>query len=168
MIWVILVLSILLIAMIWLLIAPITLFVDTLEDVYYMKVKGICKISLNTAKKPITIDIILPIGKFTVSSFSKRKRSEKEAQKKKTTRKSFKVIFSFVSDLIKSFELVKMSLNMDTADYVCNAQLVPVFHFLSGKNRAFLVNFNGITSFKLILKNRLIRIIKPAIKVAWS
>ncbi|MEO9804936.1 MAG: hypothetical protein ABJF04_16890 [Reichenbachiella sp.] len=168
MIWVILVLSILLGVVIWLLFTPITLFIDTLESIYYIKVKGVCKISLNTAQEPISIDINLPIRKFTISSFERRKKYKKETQKGKKAPKSFKAIYQFVNDLIKSFELVKMSLNVDTTDFARNAQLVPVFHFLSGKNRSFSINFDGHTYFQLILKNRLIRILRPAIAVAMK
>lgn len=167
MIWVIAVLSVLLAVMIWLLFTPIIICIDTHANAYYFKMKGVCKISLNTGKTPIVMDIETPIRKISFTPFEKKK-SGKKTRRKTTKRKSSQAIFKFIVGLIKSFELIKMNLNLDTDDYIRNAQLIPVFLFLNGKNRTFSINFDGNTNFQMTLKNRLIKMLKPAIIVTTS
>jgi len=168
MIWVVAVLSILLVLLIWILFTPITICIDTLSSEYYINAKGICKVSLNTTKTPIAIDINIPMKKFSFSPLEKKKKTQKKTQNKNKTRtrsKSIKGIAKFIAALIQSFELIKLRFNVDTQDYALNAQLVPIFQFLSGKNRSFSTNFNGNTTFQLTLRNRLIRMVKPVIQV---
>jgi len=168
MIWIITALAILLILIIWILFTPIIICIDTLKNEYYIDAKGMCKVSLNTTKIPMVIDIRMPLKKFSFSPLEKKKKDQKKTQNKhkaRTRSKSIKGIVKFIAAFIKSFELIKLRFNIDTQDYALNAQLVPIFQFLSGKNRFFSTNFNGNTTFQLTLRNQLIRMVKPVIQV---
>jgi len=69
-----------------------------------------------------------------------------------------------IFNVLKSFKVKELMLDIDTEDYIWNAYLHPAFYFLSGKNRMLRVNYVGRISARIIVHNRLISILYAFIK----
>ena len=65
--------------------------------------------------------------------------------------------------LVRSFEVKRFSLDIDTGHCITNARLYPVFAFLDFWVGNYRVNFMGRNSIDLHLQNRPYRIIKSFI-----
>ena len=62
-------------------------------------------------------------------------------------------------EILKTFQVEKLEINIDSDDYVLNAYLFPVFQFLGYKyNRKLSINFLGVNQIEIRLKNRLIKL----------
>ena len=99
--------------------------------------------------------------KFKPTKEIEKGKQKKERKSKKTGARWARRKFI---PLWHSFKLKELKLNLDTDDYCKNAYLFPLFHFLSnGKNRQLGINFNGESELRLIIENRIIRMIKAMI-----
>jgi hypothetical protein len=58
-------------------------------------------------------------------------------------------------DVMHSFRIRRMRLNIDTDDFMLNVQLVPVFSAINSQNIRMQVNFEGNASLLLDLRTRL-------------
>ena len=63
-------------------------------------------------------------------------------------------------EILRTFKVEKLELNIDTDDYILNAYLFPLFHFLGSKyNRPLSTNFTGLNRIEVILTNRLAKLL---------
>ena len=58
-------------------------------------------------------------------------------------------------DLIRSFRIRNLHLDLDTEDFILNAWLIPVFSIINNENIRMRVNFEGSSSLALDLRTRL-------------
>lgn len=90
------------------------------------------------------------------------KRSKKVPKRTyKRTRKS--IGFKRILGVLKSFQVKEIFVNIDTGDFVLNAQLYPLCMFLNYHIGQFSINFEGKNQIKLQLRNRPIYLIKAII-----
>lgn len=155
-----------LLLLVYLLLAPLVLHIDTAKNQYYLQYKGLAKATiLNDEKEVIKIRLnalftsfnFYPLRK-TKASGSKRETKEKEARKRKSLM-SLKTGFR----LLKSFTIKKFLIDIDTGDCISNAKLYPFFAFLNYRFGGFNINYEGRTQLILRMQNRPVNLIKSFI-----
>ncbi|MBT8272629.1 MAG: hypothetical protein KJO77_02410 [Bacteroidia bacterium] len=158
--------SLFLILVIYLLIAPIHLYVDTQNNSYFIQQKGIVKASFETDKEEI-FKLKMKVLFFKFFIYPLKKSAPKKFKKKDqlVPSKKQKQGFGFKKGLrlIKTFKVKTLLLNIDTGDCIKNAKLYPVFALLNYKYGGFNINFDGHNRLVLHMQNRPISIIKSFI-----
>ena len=66
--------------------------------------------------------------------------------------------------VMKTFQLEILKVDMDTDNYVLNAQLIPFFVWISNDKIRLSVNFEGKASLYLLITNRLVKIVPVVIR----
>ncbi|WP_420601112.1 hypothetical protein [Flagellimonas sp.] len=161
MMWWILLLTLLVLFGIYLLFAPLVLFIDTKDNTYFLKLKGLAKASFEPDKLEfIKIKLRIAFMNFDFYPLRKSHHSKKEKVGEKKLIKKRNIGIKQITALLKSFKLEKLYLNLDTGDFVLNAKLYPIFHFLDYRVGRFNINFQGNNRMVLMARNRPINIIK--------
>ncbi|WP_298493687.1 hypothetical protein [uncultured Algibacter sp.] len=150
-----------------LLLVPITICIDTISNLYYIKLQGLFKANLEqheTELFRIKLKIlfikyyIYPLKKGTVN---KPNKAKKIAVKKYNKRSVFLRLFR----VLRTFKTKYFYMNIDTGNCITNAKLYPIIALLNYKGGHYNVNFQGQNQLVLILKNRPINIIKSIINL---
>lgn len=155
-------LSVFIAVIIYLLFVPIILVIDTANQEYYIKIKGVAK-AIVTGDEEHFIKIKLRVFflNFDFYPFLKKSSSKKNSKAINTHRKKSKVFnLKIVLRVVSSFRIQKCYLDIDTGDCIQNAKLYPVLGFLNMTKGVFSVNFEGKNSLLLYVENRTIRLIK--------
>lgn len=153
----------------WLLLAPIRLILDSNNEVYYLQWYGIAKAGLVMLPDDLVIRLRVFFWKkqfsvFEIKPSGKKKKSIENIPKKKSKQKTnFKTWKRRGITILKSFKVKIFRLNLDTDDFVHNSYLFPIFHLLNAENRRFQINYKGDLELLLVVENRLINIIKAFI-----
>ena len=126
-----------------LLFAPIQLYVNTDTSEYYIRVVGLAKASLEPDNREL-LRVRLKTLFFEHSFYPLRKKMMKKGKpaKQKTKRKR-KIRFKNFVRLLRSFEVRRFLLDIDTGDYVFNAKMYPIFMLLNRYVASFHINFQG-------------------------
>jgi hypothetical protein len=159
------VLLVLLALLFYLLLAPISLFIDTSTNSYYIQQKGIVKASIMGDKKEV-FNVKLNVFFLKFYFYPLREKKGKSKPKIRTKNKSKKRKFlSFKArlKLLKSFKVKKFLMDVDTGDCIINAKLYPVFALLNYKIGGFNINFQNRNQLVLYIQVRPIQIIKSFI-----
>ncbi|TYP98990.1 hypothetical protein C7447_102308 [Tenacibaculum adriaticum] len=152
----------------YLLFVPIALFIDTTTNQYFVEIQGLVKVSLESHKEEI-LRIKLKVFFFTFyfnPLKSKHFKKEKVTIKIKPKKKRKSANISNFFKLLRSFKVKQFWLNIDTGNYVLNAQLYPLVAFLNYYKEGCLnINFQDKNELVLEVENRPIRIIKSFINI---
>tara|TARA_R110001583_G_scaffold17310_5_gene70163 strand:- start:10141 stop:10641 length:501 start_codon:yes stop_codon:yes gene_type:complete len=158
-------LALFLLLVVYLLLVPINLVINTNTNEYYLQLKGLMKASIKPDEKKL-IKIKLKIFFLTYYYYplmykvtNKKKKLEGEQKKKGKMKVRFKTILK----LLKSFKVKKLLVEIDTGDCILNAKLYPVFGFLNYSTGNFIINFEGRNQMVFLLQNRPLNIIKSFI-----
>ncbi len=169
MVWII-VLMVLLLALTYLLLAPIVLHIDTATDQYYVNLKGLAKATLIKEEKEflkVKLTVLFmnfnfyPLRKIGSSTSSEKKQKKKLRARGRKKKRSMSVRTAF--RLLKSFKVKKFLIDIDTGDYVMNAKLYPIFTYLDHRFGGFYINFKGHNRLLIHMYNRPITLIKSFI-----
>lgn len=157
-------LSLFLLLVVYFLFLPIVLLIDTNSNQYYIHLKGLAKINIESDPKEL---LKLKLHVFFINYYiyplrTRTSSKKKTAQRKKTKNK---LRLGTILKLIKSFKVKKLKINMDTGNCITNAKWYPVFYFLNYKFGGFNINFEEKNQLVLCLQNRPIRIIKSFINI---
>ncbi|TAI48435.1 hypothetical protein [Flagellimonas allohymeniacidonis] len=150
---------------VYLLFVPVILYIDTQNNSYFVRLKGLVKASVLADEEEI-IKVHFQMGLIHFNLYPLRKRSKKRKKKKEIKKveskpsKHFPLSYRKAKRLLKSFKLKKIYLDLDTGDFTLNAKLYPVFAFLNHYYGRFHINFQGKNRMVLCLQNRPINIIK--------
>lgn len=147
----------------YLLFMPIELFVDTAENEYYVRAKGLLKISVEgDANKLILLRLKLPFYNLNIYPLKPNRKTQK---KKKVQRKNGRSNFNFKKGLrlIKSFKIKFFRLDLDTGNYLINAQLCSAYPLFGQFPGRININFEGRNELLLSLQNRPIYMIRSFI-----
>ena len=159
--------------LLWILFAPLIIRVDSDNQRYSLTLPGIIRASVVPDEElfhirlwvlfiPIKID---PVGK------SMQKADGESKSKKKKPRgylsKRMRARLMAMKEVWHSFRLKKLSLNLDTDDFILNSQLVPVFTTMNSRDVNLMVNYEGDISLFMILKNRMISLLWIGIKYLY-
>lgn len=151
---------------VYLLLVPIVLYVDTITDQYYLRLKGFAKATFEGNKEEL-IHVRLKVLFLNFSFYPLRTSSfkikkTKEAKVKKSQKK---IGYRNGIRLLKSFQIKRFLLNIDTGNCIANAKLYPLFAFLNYRIGGFNVNFEGKNQLVLHIQNRPIHIIKSFVNI---
>lgn len=142
------------------LLVPIDLFINTNTNQYYVQIRGFAKVSIEKDNVEI---IRIKLRMFFMNFYLYPLKYTGFKEKKKIDKKhKIKRKFGLKKGLqiFKSFKIKRFNLEIDTGDYTLNAKLYPVFVFLNYNVGHFKVNFEDRNQLVLHLQNRPINIIK--------
>ena len=162
MLWIIL--AILLLALlIYLLILPINIVLDSVNKQFFVSLGALARADVKEDNEYLLrIDLRTLFMRF---KFYPLKRRAVKKEKKKTSRKR-KIGWPQIKSLfriVRSFEVKEFYLDLDTGNYITNARLYPAFTFLNFWVGNYQINFAGRNNIAIHLQNRPYRIIKSFI-----
>jgi hypothetical protein len=111
---------------------------------------------------------IFGVSKIVVLKNNSTRKVKTIVANKKTNRASKKISIKRLKkilNVLRSFKIKKLSINVDTGDASLNGILFPIMILLSSKyKRQLAINFNGEEEFILIIENSIGRMIRAYIK----
>jgi hypothetical protein len=157
----------LIIFLLWILLVPVILYLDTPDNRYFVSLPGIIKASIVPSGELFLIQGRVFFFPFRFDPFKARKkkkvRKEKKIKKKKKSKKrSFSL--SLVRDLFRKISVRKFSLDIDTDDFMLNARLIPLFSLVNSENIQLSANFEGKASLVLDMRTRIGSLLMAFIK----
>ena len=161
--WVWVVLGVLLLVMVGLFFLPLQLYLNTIKNEYVVRLGHIAKAYLESDKKEIIRFRIRVLGYqfFLYPLKTKGSRKAIETPKKKVRKKNFKGKRIF--QLARAFKIHAFELNVDTGNYVTNAQLYPLLGFLNHHLARCRINYEGNNSLVMDIRSRPVTILKSII-----
>ncbi len=137
-------LTILLVLFLWIIFAPLHLVLDTGSQRYEIVQPGTFSFAFHPQRQHKFSMKIFGIG-FSIKPEQKpaTAKVEKPARTKRAFRRSPAAWRFLVVRSLRSIDLKKLVLDIDTGDVVTNAQLVPVVFFLSHGPLRLQTNFEG-------------------------
>jgi len=157
MIWVIL-LILFFSLLLWVLFGPVIIFLKTKTNRYQLILPGIFKAVVIPSDDLFYIKGWIFFIPYRFYPFKERKRkvrrtSEQSKGRKEVKKRSGKI--QIIPDLIRSFRIRKLHLDLDTEDSILNAWLIPVFSLVNTENIQMRVNFEEYSSLVLDLRTRM-------------
>ena len=153
--------------LIWLLITPIRLIIDSSQNKYLLQWIGLGRIALIATKEEWFFR--LKIGfwgkKISFQSIMNEWTKEdktKEDKKVPTTNKksSFFKSMKKVRQVLKSFNVKTFKVDIDTDNYYLNALLIPAFQLFHKDNQhRIAINFRNQNNVHVNIENRLVKVI---------
>ena len=157
MLWIIII-GLLILLLIYLLFARLFIRIDTGENQYYIYLKRVFKLYLEYDDVEI-LKLRLRMFHSNFNFYPLKRYKKKREKKKRRSSISSKQIYQ----LIKSFRVRDVTMDIDTGNCITNAKLFPVFTLLNYSVGNFNINFQGRNKLVLLIENRPIRIIKSFI-----
>lgn len=160
------ILSCFIIVFCWLIFTPITLFIDSYQDKYLLKMRGVgtAKLAVTNQNILVLIKIAWWTKKINLSAFEKAKPRKEKPTRKKRKKAKPKFPIAKVIELIKTFNVKRIRLDLDTDHYLLNAYLFPIFYFLNTPDRSVRINFMGSNECQLEVSNRIAKILLVLLK----
>ncbi len=150
----------------WLLLAPITVNVNTWNNDFSINWTGIARASLGLKERELLIRLRVFFWRrdFFPLRASPKKPGRKKPKPKKGGRSRWRP-FSMkrARKLMEAVHVRQFRFELDTGDYVSNAYLYPMAYFLSSPTRQLSVNFADRTNVQLQIEIRLIRVLRALI-----
>ncbi|HYW95275.1 MAG TPA: hypothetical protein VE870_06800 [Bacteroidales bacterium] len=147
----------------WILLAPLVLFIDSGNGTYYMELVSLAKARLVFDDDLFKIRMRIFFIHFNIDPFkpSKKKKEKEKKEKKKPAKKKKSIGGSmaagkkFITEMIRSFS-GDLRADIDTGNVITNAYLVPAFVFLNREGFRLRINYTGTNTIRASLQNRLI------------
>ena len=157
MIWYILI-SLFVALLLWLLLGPVIIFLNTDTNHYHIWLPGIFKVVMVPSPELFYLRgwiffVPYKYDPFKAKKSKKKKKPAKPVKKRRT--KNITGNIQTIMDAVRSFRIRKLFLDLDTDDFMLNAWLVPVFSHINTENIRMRVNFEGSSSLLLDLRLRL-------------
>lgn len=157
MIWYLL-LILLILFLVWLLLGPVVLLIDTDHNRYHLALPGIFKVAVVPTEELFHIRGWIFFWPFKFYPFRRRKRKPGKTARTPVKKRRFiksPVGIGTAMEAIRTIRIRRLELDLDTDDFILNAWLVPAFSLLNGGNTRLRVNFEGTSSLLLDLRFRL-------------
>jgi hypothetical protein len=157
MIWYILI-AIIVATLLWILFGPVVIFLNTDLDRYFLALPGIFKAAVVPADGLFHIRGWIFFIPFTYNPILRKKRKRGKRPEKEPAGVRPKKLTGGVrmaTEMVRSFRIRRLLLDIDTDDFVLNAWLVPLFSFVNYENIQMRVNFEGTASMHLEMRNRM-------------
>jgi hypothetical protein len=146
--------------------APIRLEIDTRADLYRVQWSRIASAAWLPEQGLDLVEVRIFFWKRKIAllqmSAQKGKKSMPKLEEKrgeKPAKKARRPGLRSVKKILKTFEVRRCHIALDTGDYVWNAWLFPVFWFLKSQKMRVWINFQGKNELSLLVQNRLGRIL---------
>ena len=164
---VLLLLALVILMVIGLLLIPLQLYINTSSKIYSARVGHLAKAYVEADTVEIIRIRMRVLGyQFFVYPLKKKKSARKKLKKKRKPKAPYKNLKKggqWVIRFLRSFKIKEFQLNVDTGDFVRNAQLYPIFGFINHYYLPCSINFQGVNTFVLDLRSRPWNIIKSFI-----
>ncbi|MFH0757042.1 MAG: hypothetical protein V2B15_07130 [Bacteroidota bacterium] len=155
--------SVLVLTLLWILLGPVIIYMDTRENRYQLGLPGIIKAAVVPAEEIFYIRGRLFFFPFHLHPFRpkrKKSRNTEGVEKKKRSRgkrRPFKLSGGMKpgKHILAAFRVRKLDLDVDTDDFMLNAWLVPAFTAVNSERVHMQVNFEGKASLMLDVRTRL-------------
>ena len=148
----------------WLLVAPLQLQIDTQANHYQLVWKSIGYGKLVMYPEKLGLKLKIFFWNLEWQLFPARRKKQRNPKsepptsrdKKKRRRPSVPI-----RAMLRTFEVKRLRLHIDTDDFIINSYLYPVFYFLNRnrEERDLRINYHGEALFQLIVENRLYRLL---------
>ncbi len=151
-----------LLVVLYVLLIPIILFIDTDTNEYYVQVKGLAKASL----EPIKVELLrvkLTVLFMTFYFYPLKYKWFKRNEKKQKSLNKQPINLNKIVRILKSFKVKRMLLKIDTGDPILNVKLYTIFSLLNYSAGNFSVNFKNKNQLALHIENRPIDMIRSFI-----
>jgi hypothetical protein len=162
------IISIILLLILWTIFAPLILKVNTSSGYYSMGIPGIFKIRLIMDEDLFHLRARIFFIPFSIHPF---RTVQRERKKEKTVTKRMKGNLAqrlkALKELLMSFRVKHLYLDIDTEDVLMNAYLVPVFLFMRTDRIQCCANYEERNLLILDLRNRLANFIWIGIKYLY-
>ena len=145
---------------------PIVILIDTTTNTYHLKL-GIATASIEGHEQEM-FRVKLRVMPFRLYFYPLRKwklAKRKKAIKKNVRRYKKRNRLKQSLRILRSFTLEKLHVDLDTGDYILNAQLYPAFTFINQFSGGVHVNFKGRRQVIIKVRNRPIHIIRSIINL---
>lgn len=174
--WILLgiVLSVLAGLLLWLLLVPFELEIDTTKGVFRFEWKTIARVLWLPEEGWDVVKVDAPFFHKKISSAaiksrrSPRRKVSPDAPKPAPKRLASKWAWRVVPAVLRSFQVRRCVLWLDTGDYVRNAWLYPVFGLLQNQRIRVVVNFLGKNDLSVLVQNSLGRMAWAALRAMFS
>ncbi|UCD59717.1 MAG: hypothetical protein JSV59_07390 [Flavobacteriaceae bacterium] len=155
----------LLLFMLYLLFVPLDIVINVTKNQYFVRIWGLAKVALEGHETEfIRLKLNTLFTRFYFYPLRKKKKEQKKKIGKKAgKRRNIQSFMKYGLQILKSFKVKKLLVDIDTGDCIENAKLYPAFAFLNYHAGTFQVNFEGKVNMELHLQNRPINIIKSFI-----
>lgn len=162
--WILLILVVLLI--VGLLVAPVELCINSSDQRYSLTYRGFFKAELIPDKKEVIAcrmqilgwpHIVYPLRKL-LEKKPQKENKEEQVEKKKTS--SWKPSWKQIRALFREIKVKELKIDLDTGNWVVNAQLYPVFYWMNRIKGEWQVNFEHRNAISLHLRTQPYRLIK--------
>lgn len=150
--------AILFLTLLWVLLGPIILFVDTEGNKYSVGLPGIFKVSVVPTEELFIIRGSVFFIPYRFNPFGrKRKKQRKAKEKTRAKKRSFKLTegLDLGKNILHAFRIRKLHMDIDTNDFTLNAWLIPAFSAVNSENIRLQANFEGRASVLLDLRTRI-------------
>lgn len=143
---------------IYLLFIPIIIFIDTETNEYSLEYKGIAKATIESDNEEI-VKIKLNVFFFNFYYYPLQYINTEQFK----TLKFKNLNINRMIEVIKTFKIKKLYINIDTYDCILNSKLYPISQFLKYYIGEININYLGKNRMMLQFKSRPIYIIKSII-----
>ncbi len=157
MIWYI-VISFMLAFLLWILLGPVILFLNTHTKRYFLGLPGIFKVAVVPSEALFHIRGWIFFIPYKYDPFQGKKEKGKEKPVRREWMRGLVKLrgsSQMLIDTTHAFRIRKLHLDLDTDDFMLNAWLVPVFSQVSSGHIRMRVNFEGTSSLILDVRTRL-------------
>ena len=173
MFWIILI-SVIIATLMWILLGPVILCINTENNRYFLSLPGILSTAVVPDNKLFHLRVWIFFIPFTIHPFRLKERKKKTVGKKansgsrisKKNKKPFDISrgMKMGQDVLKVVRVRTLRLDIDTDDFLLNSWLIPAFSALNTNNIQMQVNFEGNASFLLDVRTTLGSLIWTFIK----
>ena len=163
--------AIFLFTLLWIMLVPVIIFLNTGEGRYFITLPGIFKASVVQDDALFMIRGSVFFIPYRFHPFDRKNRNRKEKEEKSPRKKSsFKLRngMKMGRNMLHAFRIRKLYLNIDTDDFSLNAWLIPVFSAVNSENIRLKANFDGEASLLLDLRTSLGALLWAIIKTKYK
>jgi hypothetical protein len=161
--WALIIILIILFLLAGFLFSPIVFYIDTEENRYEIRQTPVFKFCLSLHGHQIIPGIkLIGINVPLPRAGNKKKKERRDAVKprrKSFIHKSASTWRRTLAQIVKSFFVQSIIVDVDTDDVVMNAQLVPLFTLLSSERVCLTTNYSGRAYFHFEGENRPARLL---------
>ncbi len=165
--WILVVLLLLLLLflfLIWLLWTRMVICINSFHGQYYFRFGRLITVTPMEEEDKLVVRVKVPFYKFNIDPQCGTKKERKPKKRKKPRRDTGRKLgMSFylktVVGALKTFTVRRFELDLDTGDFVLNAQLTPVMVLLSRGPAHLQVNYQGHANLWIEIENQLVRFV---------
>jgi len=154
--------SLILFTLLWIMLGPVTIFINTGEGRYSVALPGIFRASAIPAGELFMIRGSVFFIPYRFNPFDRKRKKQKRRSSISPGG------MNLGRNMLQAFRIRKLHLNIDTDDFTLNALLIPVFSAVNSDNIRLQANFEGEASMLLDLRTRIGALLWAIIKTKYK